>query len=553
MPPWARISGADYADRALAIFAIAPKEIGGLWIRARAGPVMDRVVLWLRHALEIARVPPTTRDEDLFCSFDLGQALSSGTITPNAGLLDRSGTILMPMAERCPKRLAAHLGAAIDDGTHAVIALDEGFDGDELPPDALTERLGLFLDLSHQHNFAPSTTYAALTEARERVLTTTIGPDEITELVIVAAQLGISSLRAPLSAVAIAKAHAALLGRNRVESDDLIAAAQLAFGHLASMTPEASEQPPPPEMEAEAGDIGEDEMTSTGIPSDMIVEAALSALPRDVLQALADGRAARTIAAGSGSGAIRKGSSRGRPLPSRRGVPADGARIDTVATLRAALPWQKIRGRASPDEPLRFRKSDLHHRVYQERTDRLLIFTVDASGSQAMTRLAEAKGAVEILLAEAYARRDQVALVAFRGQTAELLLPPTRSLVQTKRRLSGLPGGGGTPLAAGLQEALSVALGAQAKGMSPTLVLMTDGRSNIALDGQANRAQADADAQRMARLIAERGIASLVVDTGLRVSKSLTELASTLGGDYIAMPRADARRLSAIVSDSLDS
>jgi len=96
------------------------------------------------------------------------------------------------------------------------------------------------------------------------------------------------------------------------------------------------------------------------------------------------------------------------------------------------------------------RPADIHLSRYETRRDRLLIFTVDASGSAALARLAEAKGAVELLLAQAYARRDQVALVAFRGDGAETLLPPTRSLVQAKRRLAGLPGGGGTPLAAGL-------------------------------------------------------------------------------------------------------
>jgi len=74
-----------------------------------------------------------------------------------------------------------------------------------------------------------------------------------------------------------------------------------------------------------------------------------------------------------------------------------------------------------------------------------------------MSRLAEAKGAVELLLSEAYSRRDHVSLISFRGDTAEILLPPTRSLVQTKKRLAALPGGGGTPLASGLVEALKMA------------------------------------------------------------------------------------------------
>jgi len=542
---------ANHAQQALAIFAVCPREVGGLWLRARIGPKTDHVILWLKHVMDnMHRVAPTTRDDELFGGFDLGQALSSGTIVASQGILDRPGTLLVPMAERCPKRLAAHMGAAIDRGSHAVVALDEGADADELPPAGLTERLGLFLDMSQLRDLEINLTKAEIAAAQARFVTTRIGPEDMTDLVITAAQLGISSVRPPIRAVAIARAHAALFGRNRVESEDLAAAAALAFGHLAQVPcEEAPAQPAEPEAR-EPGDA-ESEPKGNGLPSEMMVEAAMAALPRDVLEALAQGRAARTAASG-GSGAAKKGSSRGRPLPSRPGVPSGDARIDTVATLRAALPWQKIRGRTSAEQPLRFRKSDLRQRVYQERTERLLIFTVDASGSQAMTRLAEAKGAVEILLAEAYARRDHVALIAFRGTDAEPLLPPTRSLVQTKRRLSSLPGGGGTPLAAGLQEAYSVAQGALAKGMSPTLVLLTDGRSNIALDGQANRAQAENDARRVARVIAERHIASLVIDTGMRVSKSLAELATELAGDYIAMPRANARQLSSAVTQTLD-
>ena len=116
---------------------------------------------------------------------------------------------------------------------------------------------------------------------------------------------------------------------------------------------------------------------------------------------------------------------------------------------------------------------------YEDRSDRLVIFAVDASGSSAISRLAEAKGAIELLLGDAYARRDHVALVAFRGTSAEILLPPTRSLVQTKRRLAELPGGGGTPLASGMEAALELALGAQRRGMAPTVCILTDGRANI--------------------------------------------------------------------------
>lgn len=225
-----------------------------------------------------------------------------------------------------------------------------------------------------------------------------------------------------------------------------------------------------------------------------------------------------------------------------------------MATLRAAAPWQTIRrAEAREERVLHIRRADLRLRQFQETSDRLLIFVVDASGSLAMSRLAEAKGAVELLLSEAYARRDHVALIAFRGDGAEMLLPPTRSLVQTKRRLQALPGGGGTPLAAGLRLGLETAIRANAQGMTPTIALLTDGRGNIALDGRADRAAAAEDAAAMARAILAQGIASLVIDTAVRPQAALAKLSAELDAHYIALPRADARRLSAAVTDALDA
>ena len=168
-----------------------------------------------------------------------------------------------------------------------------------------------------------------------------------------------------------------------------------------------------------------------------------------------------------------------------------------------------------------------------------------------MARLNEAKGAVELLLAEAYAARDHVALIAFRGEGAEQLLPPTRSLVQTKRRLASLPGGGGTPLAAGLRDAALLAQQSRARGLTPTVVVLTDGRANIALDGAANRADAGRDAEQMADLLRAEGISALVIDMSNRPQEPLRALAGRLGAPYLALPRADAQRLSGAVSAAL--
>jgi magnesium chelatase subunit D len=211
-----------------------------------------------------------------------------------------------------------------------------------------------------------------------------------------------------------------------------------------------------------------------------------------------------------------------------------------------------LRRRSLPAGPgLQIRPADIRLKRYQDHSDRLLVFTVDASGSSALSRLAEAKGAVELLLAQAYARRDHVALVAFRGTEAELLLPPTRSLVQTKRRLAALPGGGATPLAAGMATAFEQATQAVRRGLTPTVAILTDGRANIALDGTANRKQAALDAQQIARLLRASGIDALVIDTGNRPEPALRDLAQTLAATYLPMPRADAKRLSQSVATAL--
>ena len=250
---------------------------------------------------------------------------------------------------------------------------------------------------------------------------------------------------------------------------------------------------------------------------------------------------------------MKRGNRRGRPLPSRPGRLDGSARLDLVGTLRAAAPWQTIRRKATGRHGLlELRPDDIRLKQAQERSDRVLIFTVDASGSAAVARLGEAKGAVELLLAQAYARRDHVALIAFRGTRAELLLPPTRSLVQTKRRLAGLPGGGGTPMASGLAAAMELALHTRARGMTPTVALLTDGRPNITRDGAPGRPQAEADAEAMARLIRAHALPSLVVDTGNRPTPWLHDLARMMDATFLTLPRADARRLSAALSSALE-
>ena len=510
--------------------------------------------------LPARRLHPTVADDALYGGLDLSATLATGRPVETAGLLATPAALMLTMAERCPAGLAARLASALDTPAHCLIALDEGAEADEVLPPALTDRLALFLDLtglpwSDTPVTAPDP--ERLTAARARLAGLTLAADQLDALTRAACELGIPSLRAPLLAAAAARAHAAWTGRDSVADEDLTAAAELVYGHRAA--PQAEEQaqpdqpPLPPEDTPDTGESLQPEGESQSLPEEMLVEAALAALPRDVLEALAAGRTARAQAGSNGTGAEQGGNRRGRPLPSRPGRLAPGARIDLVATLRAAAPWQPLRRRhsARPEAALLVRAADIRLKRFRETSDRVLIFAVDASGSAAFARLSEAKGAVELLLAQAYARRDHVALLSFRGAAAELILPPTRSLVQTKRRLAGVPGGGGTPLASALNLALATAAQARSRGMTPTIALLTDGRGNIALDGTADRARAEEDATRLAQAIRVTGTPALVIDVANRPQPALQVLARTMDAPYLALPRADAYRLSAALAGAL--
>ena len=169
----------------------------------------------------------------------------------------------------------------------------------------------------------------------------------------------------------------------------------------------------------------------------MIIAAAEAAIPKHILS----NRSGRTVkvpanAPAGKSGSERSNAARGRPAGVRRGEPRPGSPMSLIETLRAAAPWQKIRrvfanahhrtegeGVVRTLEKIEVRSDDFRVKRLKARSQTATIFAVDASGSTAMQRLAETKGAIELLLAECYIRRDQVALIAFRGKGAEMLLP----------------------------------------------------------------------------------------------------------------------------------
>lgn len=550
---WARL------DLALRILAVDPVGMGGLWLRSRAGPVRDIATTALSQTpfdRPQRRLSANIDDLALLGGPDPVATLAAGRPIHRPGVLSDPALLILPMAEAAPPSLTARLAQALDKGHHALIALDEAAEDGEGLPSALTDRLGLFLTLDGERSprIRPKPIgRRTLAKARALYPLVTVPPDLTEALAQLAARLGIASPRALLTTRRAARAIAALDGRLEVSEDALIQAAELGLAHRAlpeaeaEAQPEDNPEPPPPDQP----DTPESEAESQDLQdlADLLIEAAQAALPPDILAKLQADRANRAARGASGTGSAKAGNRRGRPLPSRPGRPDGRSRIDLVATLRQAAPWQVLRKQAdTQNRALIVHRSDFRLKRYKEVSDRVLIFIVDASGSSAMARLGEAKGAVELMLAQAYSRRDHVALVVLRGTKAELLLPPTRSLTTTKARLRGLPGGGGTPLASGLATALDTALRARRQGMTPSLALLTDGRANIALSGQPDRALAQADAEQIAQAIRAAGIASVTLDVANRPQPALAQLSALMNSRYVPLPRADARAIAATLA-----
>lgn len=587
----------DDALRALALFAADPHGLGGLVLRAGAGPVRDRWLDRLRAQIPgpIRRLPPGIGDDRLIGGLDLPATLRAGRPVAQSGLLAEAdgGVVVVPMAERLEPGTVARLATALDKGEIALerdglaarlparfglVLLDEGIE-DEAVAEALADRLAFRIDLTGVSLREVQASPSSFGEEPEAGVVQA-GPrrcpppdpqpnpsrqgegepadDPVVALCTTAAALGIASLRAPLLALRAARIAAGGAPDEAV----MMEAARLVLAPRATRLPapepqegEASapeERPePPPEAQSqpETSSAPENEAEESAQPQknldEVVLEAARAAVPKDLLaRLLAGGPSLRKAEAGR-KGAAAASLLKGRPMGSRPGDPRRG-RLDLIATLRTAAPWQRLRRSEGETRRVVVAPEDFRIRRFRQRSETTAIFCVDASGSAALERLAEAKGAVELLLAEAYVRRDRVALVAFRGAGAEVLLPPTRSLVRAKRALAGLPGGGGTPLAAGLDAAATLGLAVRRAGGTPVVVLLTDGRANVARSGLGGRALAGEEALAAGRALRHHGLRTLVIDTGARPDGARA-LADAAQARYCPLPRADAGSVRAAV------
>ena len=591
-----------------ALFAVDPLGLGGVALRSPACDQRDQWLALLKNLLPeqtpVRRVPLNINDTALLGGLDLGATLQAGKPIALQGLLSQTdgGVLVLAMAERMSVSAAARFGSVLDTGLVALqrdgldtsakarlglVALDEGASDDEQMPAALADRLAfrLLMGAQNEDEEGPDWTAEEVLNARQGLPQVTMDDEAVKALCAAALALGIDSLRASVFAVRVARAAAALAGSPSVEEEHIGVAARLVLAPRATRlppptpqedqtedTPEAaenSENPPPepepasdrqePESQDQSDTHDDPEDTQNEEPSlpdnlaELVLEAAQAAIPAGLLASLKIGQLQRAKTPTSGSaGALQKNALRGRPIGARKGEPRAGQRINVLETLRAAAPWQKLRQRqqpisASQKQRIVVRKEDFHVTRFRQSGQTTTVFVVDASGSSALNRLAEAKGAVELLLADCYVRRDSVAVLAFRGQTAELILPPTRSLARAKRSLAGLPGGGGTPLANAIDASMLLADQLRKKGETPIVVMLTDGKGNIARDGRPGRAQAAADALSAAAEMRLKGFSTLLVDTSPQAQDAAKHLAQVMGAQYLALPYAGANSLNQAV------
>jgi magnesium chelatase subunit D len=596
--PFSAVVGQDDVKLALLLNAV-DRKIGGVVLRGEKGSAKSTLARGLSALLPgeapFIDLPVSATEDRVVGSLDLESALTTGERRFHPGLLadadqgvlyideinllpDHLVDVLLDVAASGVNRVERESMSESHPSRFVLIGSMNPEEG-ELRPQLL-DRFGLAVDAVSSPDPAErveavqrrmafdddpdgfATAWAPQNQALAERLATTRSGEVPPELRLAISQLcvtmGCEGLRADLVISRAAAALAGWEGRRVATIEDVRRVAPLALAHRRRRSPfddpgieqdeidQALQTTPPADepqvASAEEPDNGGGGRGGTKPPA--AADAPTRVVPlsgtRTDLKAVTSGR--RTMVE----------SGRGRMIGDRA---PQGAVTDVAvgATVRAAGLRVATSGESEPPTPRRVqplvRRGDLRQAVREEKTGNLLMLVVDASASMGVERRMEAvKGAVLSLLMDAYQRRDRVAVVTFAGEDAEVVLRPTGSMEIARARLGDVATGGRTPLAAGLESALTLAKNA-AVSHPPFLILISDGRATWASDGH----DPFEAAMRVAASVRHRAVPALVLDVedGHTRLGLAAQLAETMGARYLPLTELSAGAMTAAIREGL--
>lgn len=601
--PFSAVVGLESAKSALLLVLIEPR-LKGVLIASGPGRGKSTLARSLKSVIPLetsfVELPAAVTEDRLLGGVDFTATLRSAARQLARGLIaEANGGILYVDGLNLLESRTAHLiAAALDSGILRVereglsttlpaqFTLIGAYDpADGEPEPALRDRVGLLVSESavadiderfriiagadrflsdpgafhSEHAIELEEIRHRVDQARARLIDVYIGRDQIGQLCRVSLELGVSGNRMDIFAVRAARASAALAGSMTVEEADLQTAIDFVLApRAASPTREdvgASAQPSSEVAESAPQARVDSHNPKDEAPDKAVDEAVVDPTdsPAPILPVGDHAHAGQKRAArryGSGKRGAEQDHSHGRYVRSAD-RPGPGGRVAIDATLRAAAPRQSLRRLRQPDRDVGIKISpdDLRFKRLQRKPGILFVFAVDASGSMALGRLAQAKGALVRLLQTAYVHRDSVALISFRGDSAEVLLPPTRSIAVARRLVDAMPAGGGTPVAAGLISALDLARTARRRtAQKVVLLILTDGRANVGIRSRNNRKDISDELRQLGAALSSEGVVSVVLDTAPSfVGGEARELAQILRAQYVYLPRPDAEKIQQAV------
>jgi len=604
------IVGMDLAKQALMLLAV-DSELGGVVIPSAVGSGKSTIARAFADILPegtpFVELPLNVTEDRLIGGVDLEATLATGVRVVQHGVLSKAhgGVLYVDSISLLDSSAVSHIMDAISRGE--VLVEREGLSevhpakfmlvGTYDPTDGevrmgLLDRIGIIVPFTAQNDYRARKKIVStvlgkrdsedtrdelnmlsglIQAAKEQLPHVSITKEQVQALIQTAISLGVEGNRVDIFTVRAALASAALAQRSDVEEEDMKLAIKLVLIPRATRMPEREpgqedmppQEEPPSEEEPDAEDdtpadtpdaeAEEEQKETPDMIEELMMEAVEMELPDNILNiSLASKKKSTT-----GSRGEALNNRRGRFVRAQPGEMRSG-KVALIPTLISAAPWQETRRQdqklaGRPKTALIITKDDVKIKRFRDKSGTLFIFMVDASGSMALNRMRQAKGAVASLLQNAYVHRDQVALISFRGKQAQVLLPPSQSVDRAKRELDVLPTGGGTPLASALYLGWETAKQARTKGITQVMfVLITDGRGNMGLQAgfdpdaeKATKEQIEKEIESLSLSIQADGVAAIVIDTQMNYLSrgEAPKLAQQLGGRYFYLPNAKAEQI----------